>query len=575
MLFLNNGIKAQSNEVLTGPFLDSTNYVPPISVQSSLNRINSILHIKEATIGITHYKQCGGSWSNKILGTCTSSVCSAGCAMTDAAMLLNANGVNVSPGELNTWLTNNGGYANGCDLYWTAVTNYPGATLNWYASMTFSLSTLKSEIDGGNPVIVKVDHAYGGSSTCHHWVLVYGYTNEGTSSGDFLVSDPGTVNCPSGCNLSYYSICATTYPLRLYHNVSYGTAATVPANDSCSNAILLTSSTSANYLYRQTVNYATASGKPKESCDAFIGTPDLADVWYSFKAQSTSHLITVDPYGSELDAVIAVYNSCSDSSSMKCSDVSGGAGVLSTLELSGLTVGNNYYIRVYNYGRQTTNGSFRIAVTHAPTKVAITNVTFPDSIDEGSKFDIHCTIQTTADMNVLLGALLTHNSINYSDVANDNLISLNPTPTNLVTRSFDLSVAVPNPMPVGDYYVTVSLWTDKNGNGIIDPNIDEVLISYTSSQKLTINHTSATTVSANIKIYPNPTTGMFEISDIETLDCECKVEVFNNLGCLVYISTKQKIDKKISLDLSSYSAGVYVIKLSGNGATYKKKIVKI
>lgn len=140
--------------------------------------------------------------------------------------------------------------------------------------------------------------------------------------------------------------------------------ATPPSNDNCSGAISITSSSTCNYLSNQTVNDATASGKPKGSCDNYSGTPALADVWYSFQAQSSSHTVTVDPNGSSLDAVIIAYSSCASNTEIGCSDTPGGNGTLSTLSLTGLTVGNTYYIRVYDYGTQTTNGGFRICVTH-------------------------------------------------------------------------------------------------------------------------------------------------------------------------------------------------------------------
>jgi len=214
---------AQSFEVPAGPFLDSLTYVAPPALLS------------KSTITITDYKQCNQSWSSSYLGTCTHTICQSGCAMTCAAMLLSANGVNVNPGQLNTYLTNNCGYADdygnncvNCNMRWTIPSPlYIGATMTWYGSAAYSLSTLKSEINAGNPVIVKVDHRYGGSGTCSHFVVVYGYNNSGTSSSDFLVYDPGTVTCPTGCNLSYYTICSEAYPLRIYHNVSTGSSCAI------------------------------------------------------------------------------------------------------------------------------------------------------------------------------------------------------------------------------------------------------------------------------------------------------------------------------------------------------------
>lgn len=220
LIALNVVTRAQAYEVPTGPFLDSSNYVAPAPMFYKTDKTN-----KE--VNFTAYKQCNQTWSSSSLGTCTNTICNSGCAMTVVAMLLTANGVSVTPAQLNTWLTNNSGYANGCEIYWAVAANYPGSTLKWYASSSFLLSTIKSEIDGGNPVIVKVDHPYNGTGSCSHWVMVYGYNNSGTSSSDFLVSDPGTVTCPTGCNLSYYTICSTTYPLRLYHNVTSGTSCTI------------------------------------------------------------------------------------------------------------------------------------------------------------------------------------------------------------------------------------------------------------------------------------------------------------------------------------------------------------
>jgi len=47
--------------------------------------------------------------------------------MSSVAMMLASKGVGVDPGSLNSWLVNNGGYANGCDIIW-AVPDAFGAT---------------------------------------------------------------------------------------------------------------------------------------------------------------------------------------------------------------------------------------------------------------------------------------------------------------------------------------------------------------------------------------------------------------------------------------------------------------
>lgn len=212
-VLITNSAAAQSFEVPTGPFLDSSSYVPPAPLK------NNPLLRTQGVIPITHYQQCGQIWSSNLYGSgMCSTICSQGCAMTDGAMLLKTNGVAADPGQLNSWLKNNGGYS-GCGVLWSSIDHYPGSKMSWYGSAAYSLSILKSEIDAGNPVIVHVDHRYGGTGSCNHFVTVYDYTGAGTNASDFLVSDPGTSTFPT--NWAYYSICSSgdAYPLRIYHNV--------------------------------------------------------------------------------------------------------------------------------------------------------------------------------------------------------------------------------------------------------------------------------------------------------------------------------------------------------------------
>jgi hypothetical protein len=68
--------------------------------------------------GWVSYKQCDPAWSSQQLGYCSLTICSAGCAMSSVAMMLSTKGAWYNPGTLDSWLTQNGGYANGCDIIW-------------------------------------------------------------------------------------------------------------------------------------------------------------------------------------------------------------------------------------------------------------------------------------------------------------------------------------------------------------------------------------------------------------------------------------------------------------------------
>ena len=90
------------------------------------------------------------------------------------------------------------------------------------------------------------------------------------------------------------------------------------------------------------------------------------------------------------------------------------------------------------------------------------------------------------------------------------------------------------------------------------------------------NVTSIYDIQANeqIKIYPNPTTGKFVISEIETLGNMFKVDVIDFQGKIIYSSVYSDFGNKISIDLSTYPKGLYLIRLSNNDATYQKKVIK-
>jgi hypothetical protein len=151
------------------------------------------------------------------------------------------------------------------------------------------------------------------------------------------------------------------YNTRFWRRKDWGSG-TPPSNDNCSSATLLTSNTSCSYTAGSVLN-ATASGLSKPSCDR-ASAPNMFDVWYRFVATSSSQTVTVVPSTSVGDPVVSVYGSCSGSF-VGCGD-SAPEGGTESLPLVGLTVGNTYYVRVYDYGSVEPVGSdadFQICVT--------------------------------------------------------------------------------------------------------------------------------------------------------------------------------------------------------------------
>lgn len=155
----------------------SQDFAPTVVLpQTEQNPVTTSLN---ETSGSWHsYKQCDSSWSSQQLGTCSQTICSAGCAMTSVAMILKTKGADYNPSTLDKWLTKNGGYANGCEIYWGKVDSL-GKT-SYQGMETASESAICSGLSKGHGIVANVHN--GG-----HWVLLTGCLG----NGKYSVNDPG------------------------------------------------------------------------------------------------------------------------------------------------------------------------------------------------------------------------------------------------------------------------------------------------------------------------------------------------------------------------------------------------
>ena len=120
-----------------------------------------------------------------------------------------------------------------------------------------------------------------------------------------------------------------------------------PPNDDCANAIELLPSPSCNPI-AGTTESASASIPGLVTCSGFNGNPN-DDVWYSFVATSTDHTVNVTP-SSGFDPVVQLRDGsagCNGSPIICLAEGSTGQAV--SLDFTGLTVGNTYFLRVFHY----------------------------------------------------------------------------------------------------------------------------------------------------------------------------------------------------------------------------------
>lgn len=124
-----------------------------------------------------------------------------------------------------------------------------------------------------------------------------------------------------------------------------------PANDNCSGAILISSSTSCSYNSYNIRNATNAS--PIGACGGATASTTY-DMWFTFQAQATTSTIEFDPTGfgsavssSTMFSEILSGSGCGSFISLSCGDAS----VARTA--TGLTVGVTYYLRIYTVASPT------------------------------------------------------------------------------------------------------------------------------------------------------------------------------------------------------------------------------
>ncbi|MDO9185136.1 MAG: T9SS type A sorting domain-containing protein [Bacteroidia bacterium] len=226
------------------------------------------------------------------------------------------------------------------DVWYTFVATSSTHDITVVGSTSFNaVMDLRSGACNGTNITCKDATTAGGTEVINATGLTVGTTYY-VRVYDFGATAPATTT---------FTICVTT------------PTPSTPANDDCAGATSLT-------VYSATCGGATTGNVvgatqslPAILCSGFTGTAN-DDVWYSFVANSTSHIITV--VGStSFDAVIDLRSGACSGTNINCADTSFGGGT-EILNANGLTVGNTYYVRVYHYSSSVpATTTFTICIT--------------------------------------------------------------------------------------------------------------------------------------------------------------------------------------------------------------------
>lgn len=137
--------------------------------------LGGALPARAVILSVPSYKQCDGAWGSDPLGTCSETMCSAGCAVTSTSMVFTYFGGTQDPGELNACLTSNGGYASGCLIYWSNGCMPNGVSYDGTGG------DIDAALASGYPVIAHVTS----SQTSMHFVVIIG-----NNGGEYQINDP-------------------------------------------------------------------------------------------------------------------------------------------------------------------------------------------------------------------------------------------------------------------------------------------------------------------------------------------------------------------------------------------------
>jgi len=248
--------------------------------------------------------------------------------------------------------------------YWWAVDNiYIGAPPACPAPSEVITENITSNS-------VDVSWTLGGEET--EWEVIYGSPGfDPETEGTTIVDNDGTLgvnisnlDSQTEYNFLVKAICAEDDESDWVGPLEFTTLAEAPINDECDNAIALT--VNGDLACGEVTAGTTAGATASSQEDDVTGTPDN-DVWFSFVATSEAHRISLTNVtaviGTSIDMGMGLYNGmagCEDLVLVDDSDPN-------TLNASGLTIGDTYYVRVYGWSlTNTAQTNFDICVGTTP-----------------------------------------------------------------------------------------------------------------------------------------------------------------------------------------------------------------
>ncbi|MBC3847516.1 T9SS type A sorting domain-containing protein [Winogradskyella echinorum] len=229
------------------------------------------------------------------------------------------------------------------------IVTSPSLNLSSYNTVSISLCHKSSGLDNGEGFRLQF---FDGSNwqTVRTFVIGTDFFNNGTGNPHYLASIISSSDYTFATNSRFrFSGTANSNSEWNFFDDIEIEFVPPPANDDCANAISLTS----GEFCSPTLGTTAAASQSLSGCS---GTAN-DDVWYSFTATGINHNVIVEPT-SLSNAVIEVFDNCGGTSLGCENSTSGNSSEI--LSLTGLTIGNVYYVRVYSHSNGS--GEFNICI---------------------------------------------------------------------------------------------------------------------------------------------------------------------------------------------------------------------
>lgn len=367
-----------------------------------------------------------------------------------------------------------------------------------------------------------------------------------------------------------------------------------PANDECDNAIALT--VNADYACGVVTPGTNVAATASPQADDVTGTPNT-DVWFSFVSTGTAHRVSLDNVtavtGTSTDMGMGVYDGTGGCAGLVFVDDSDP----NTLDLTGLTIGTTYLVRVYGWSSSTpAQTTFDVCVGTPPAAPANDNLCDAIALNVGDSgvSGAYSNSSATTETSEPSGSCFTggaQKTVWFSFVApasgqvdistdiggtfNDSEIavydSTGVTCSDLSTLPAEVGCDQDSGTVVGNgwmsilnltglssgvtYYIQVSGYNNQDGTfgiEVIDPTLSASDFEF-----------------SGFKYFPNPVEGTLSLRAQQNIQ---SVAVYNIMGQEVINISPNALTS--DMDMTALSRGTYFVRVSINGAIENFKIIK-